>query len=209
MSRFEERLLGALKEEMAAGTGPVVAPAAHRPRRRGRVVGLAAAAGVAVVAAVAVTGVLGGPAYAVDRTADGGVEVEINAFRDPAGLADELGRAGVKAVVDYLPYGQTCKEPRGRHGGDGGGRFEASIGRSGDGISFRIAKGQVPAGQTLVLAVTLDRSGAEAPPFSTSLQVVEGAVAACEPTAMPGPPDGGTVDQETGDDGPGLRTGSD
>ncbi|MFF4194611.1 hypothetical protein [Nonomuraea sp. NPDC001831] len=202
MNTFEERLLGALKAEMAAGTQPVAAPVVRRPRRR--VVGLAAAAaGVAVVAAVTATGLFGGgPAYAVTGTADGGVAVEINAFRDPGGLADELAAAGVKAVVDYLPYGRTCKEPRGRNGG-GEGRFEASIGRSGEGISFRIAKGQVPAGQTLVLAVTLDRSGPEAPPVSTSLQIVQGAVARCEPVAMPVPPAG-----DRNDDRSGTRTGT-
>ncbi|MFI9594230.1 hypothetical protein [Nonomuraea sp. NPDC052265] len=202
MNTFEERLLGALKEEMAAGTGLVTTPVVRRPRRR--VVGLAAAAaGVAVAATVAATGLFGGgPAYAVTGTADGGVAVEINAFRDPGGLASELAAAGVKAVVDYLPYGQTCKEPRGRHGG-GEGRFEASIGRSGDGISFRIAKGQVPAGQTLVLAVTLDRSGPEAPPVSTSLQVVRGAVTPCEPAAMPLPPA-----DDRNDDRSGTRTGT-
>ncbi|MFI7421850.1 hypothetical protein [Nonomuraea sp. NPDC049684] len=212
MNTFEERLLGALKAEMAAGTQPVPAPVVRRPRRR--VVGLAAAAAsVAVVATVTATGLFGGgPAYAVTGTADGGVAVEINAFRDPGGLADELAAAGVKAVVDYLPYGQTCKQPRGRNGG-GEGRFEASIGRSGGGISFRIAKGQVPAGQTLVLAVTLDRSGPEAPPVSTSLQVVQGEVGRCEPVAMPVPPAGDHNDDrsgprtDTGDDaGSGVHT---
>ncbi|MFI7695681.1 hypothetical protein ACIBQ6_41880 [Nonomuraea sp. NPDC049655] len=208
MNTFEERLLGALKQEMAAGPaqagaqagGQVVTPVVRRPRRR--LVGLAAAAGVAAVATVAATGLFGGaPAYAVTGTADGGVSVEINAFRDPDGLASELAAAGVRSVVDYLPYGQVCKEPRGQHG-TAEGRFEASIGSTGHGISFKIPKGQVPAGQTLVLAVTLDRSGPEAPPVSTSLQIVKGAVAPCEPTAMPAPPTDGPTDRS------GTRTGT-
>lgn len=206
MSNFEERLLSALKDDIAAGTSPVVATPVRRSRRR--LVGLTAAvAGVAAAATVAVTvtGVLGGPAYAVTTSDDGGVGVRIDAFRDPDGLEAELAKAGVKAVVDYLPYGQTCEEPRGQHGG-GDGRFAASIGRDGDGISFRIEKGQVPAGRTLVLAVTLDRGGAEAPPFSTSLQVVKGTVTPCEPTAMPEPPAAGPGDRT--DDGPGLHTGT-
>ncbi|YCK34388.1 hypothetical protein ACNF49_09950 [Actinomadura sp. ATCC 39365] len=209
MNTFEERLLGALKHEMAAGPAQVGAPVGgqggtpvvRRPRRR--LVGLAAAAGVAAVATVAATGLFGGaPAYAVTGTADGGVSVEINAFRDPDGLASELAAAGVKAVVDYLPYGQVCKEPRGQHG-TAEGRFEASIGSSGNGISFKIPKGRVPAGQTLVLAVTLDRSGPEAPPVSTSLQIVKGAVAPCEPTAMPAPPTDGPTDRSGTGDGTG------
>jgi hypothetical protein len=202
MSNFEERLLSALKEEITTGTEPVVVTPMRRPRRR--LVGLTAAvAGVAAAATlvVTVTGVFSSPAYAVTQGPDGAVGVRIDEFRDPGGLAAELADAGVKAVVDYLPYGQTCQPSRGQRG-DVGGQFSTSIGQDGDGISFRIEKGQVPAGQTLVLAVTLDKSGADAPPFSTSLQVVKGAVADCEPTALPAPPAGG--DQK--DDGPSLHT---
>ncbi|MFC4122240.1 hypothetical protein [Nonomuraea zeae] len=183
------------------------------PGRRGsrrRVAGLSAAvAGVAAaaVATVLLTGVTGSPAFAVTKGSDGAVSVRINEFSDPDGLAAELADAGVKAVVDYLPEGQTCKEPRGERGSLGG-RFAVSVGKAGDGISFTIEKGQVPAGETLVLAVSLSRDGADRPPFATALHVVRGAVADCEPVAMPEPGSGTTgdgpgLDSKTGDgDGP-------
>jgi hypothetical protein len=209
MSDFEDRLLGALKEEIttrkAENRMTTVAPAGRR-----RWVGLSAAvAGVAAAATAAVvvaTGVTGGPAYAVTRGADGGVGVEINAFTDPEGLEADLAGAGIKAVVDYLPQGQICKQPRGTHGG-GSGQFSVSIGRQGDGISFKIEKGQVPAGSTLVLTVSKSKDGDDQPPFATTLEIVQGAVSECEPTSMPVPADGGGTTEKQ-DQGPGFDTGT-
>ncbi|TMR97602.1 hypothetical protein [Nonomuraea basaltis] len=211
MSNFEERLLSALKEEITTRTAEdkmtTVTPVQRGSRRR--FAGLSAAvAGVAAAATavVVMTGIAGGPAYAVTKAADGGVSVQISSFTDPEGLESELADAGVKAVVDYLPFGQTCKEPRGRHGGASG-QFTTSIGKDGDGISFKIEKGQVPAGETLVLAVTKSKDGDDKPPFATSLQLVNGAVAPCEATAMPQPPSGGGgTTEEKQDDGPGLNS---
>ncbi|MEV0614977.1 hypothetical protein AB0I81_16750 [Nonomuraea sp. NPDC050404] len=191
------------------------------PVRRGsrRLVGLSAAlAGVAAAATAVVlaTGLVGGPAYAVTKDADGGVSVEVRAFTDPEGLESELAAAGVKAVVDYLPQGQTCKQPRGAHGG-GSGPFQAGIGvgPGGSGIAFKIGKGQVPDGSTLVLTVSKSKDGDDRPPFATTLELVQGEVSACEPTSMPVPPasDGGTSQQDSGpsndsgtEEGPGLTS---
>jgi hypothetical protein len=210
MSNFEERLLTVLKEEISTRTHPV---AVRRPRRRLAGLTVAGVAAAATVAAT-LTGVFGSPAYAVTKGADGVVSVEINAFEDPHGLESELADAGIKAVVDYLPFGQTCKGPRGEPGGAGG-RVTSGVGKSDKGVFFRIEKGQVPAGQTLVLTFSLDRGGADRPPFSGSMQVVKGAVTDCEPIAMPVPPagdgtkdDGPSNDSSTqGDDkGPSLHT---
>ncbi|MFG1703880.1 hypothetical protein ACFLIM_11875 [Nonomuraea sp. M3C6] len=211
MSNFEDRLLGALKEEITMRTAEdkmtTVTPVQRGSRRR--FVGLSAAvAGVAAAASavVVLTGLTSSPAYAVTKGSDGAVSVRINEFSDPKGLESELAAAGVKAVVDYLPFGQTCKEPRGARGSVSG-EFSVSIGTEGDGISFKIEKGQVPAGETLVLAFTKAEDGADKPPFSNSLQVVKGAVAPCEATSMPIPPaDGkGTTDGKQ-DDGPGVQS---
>ncbi|MEV0230020.1 hypothetical protein [Nonomuraea sp. NPDC050786] len=207
MSNFEERLLSALKEEITTrksenATATTTVTPVERPSRR-RLVGLStAAAGVAVAttAMVVLTGLDSTPAYAVTKGADGAVDVRINEFSDPEGLAGELATAGVKAVVDYLPEGRTCKEPRGERG-SGTGRFAASVGRSSGGISFKIEEGQVPAGETLVLAVSKSKDGDDRPPFAMSLTVVKGPVAPCEPITMPAP---GTGAEEDG--GPGLVT---
>ncbi|TDC91283.1 hypothetical protein E1292_42815 [Nonomuraea deserti] len=181
------------------------------PVRRGsrkRLAGTSAALAGAAAAATAVvmlTGLTGSPAHAVTKAADGRVNVQINELSDPAGLQSELADAGVTAVVDYLPFGQTCKEPRGAHGSLGG-EFAASIRKEGDGIAFTIEKGQVPAGQTLVLAFTKAEDGDDRPPVASRLEVVKGAVAPCEATSMPLPPAGDTMTGKQRNDERGLVT---
>ncbi|MEU7862328.1 hypothetical protein [Nonomuraea sp. NPDC049141] len=210
MSNFEERLLSALKDDIAARKADMVV---ETPVRRRRVVGLAAAvAGVAAATVVAMNVYGGAPAFAVTKSADGSVEVRINEFRDSDELAAKLAAAGVAAVVDYLPAGQTCKQPRGEHGA-GYGRVENGIkvGRDGTGIVFRIDKGQVVGDQTLVLAVSVDQ--ADKPPIATSLEVVKGTVAPCEATPLNLPPTSGSTDDgpstdEKAGEGPGPTTNS-
>ncbi|MBF8192327.1 hypothetical protein ITP53_42945 [Nonomuraea sp. K274] len=208
MSTFEDRLLHALKEEITTRTAEdemtMVTPVRRGSRRR--YAGLSAAvAGVAAAgtAVVLLTGLTGSPAHAVTKGSDGAVSVHIRSFTDPEGLAAELADAGVRAVVDYLPAGQTCKEPRGERG-TAGGRFSTSVGREGDGISFRIEEGQVPAGETLVLAISKSKDGDDLPPSSTSLTIVKGPVTPCETTALPGP--GSRTTEHHQDDGPGLTS---
>ncbi|MGW4967670.1 hypothetical protein ACWEPL_61570 [Nonomuraea sp. NPDC004186] len=167
-------------------------------RRTRRIVGLSAAvAGVAAAATAVVmlTGVTGSAAaaYAVSKSSDGTVDVQINSFVDPDGLESELAEAGIKSVVDYLPAGQTCKQPRGENGAADG-KFAAGISKAGDGIAFKIKEGDVPAGSTLVLAVTKSEDGDSAAPSTTSLQIVKGTVAPCEPTSAPAIP---PLDNET------------
>ncbi|WP_155127087.1 hypothetical protein [[Actinomadura] parvosata] len=179
-------------------------------RRTRRIVGLSAAvaaAATAVVMLTGVSGVAGSAAYAVSKGSDGTVEVQISSFVDPEGLESELAEAGITSVVDYLPAGQTCKQPRGENGAADG-RFAASISKAGDGIAFEIKEGEVPADSTLVLAVTKSEDGDSAPPSTTSLQIVKGTVAPCEPTSAPTLP---PLDDETGattDNGPTLNEGT-
>ncbi|MEO3806679.1 hypothetical protein [Nonomuraea sp. B10E8] len=223
MSTFEERLLSALKEEITTRTAEdemtTVTPVRRSSRRR--FFGLSAAvagAAAATTAVVMLTGMTGSPAYAVTTAADGGVRVQINELTDPEGLQSELAGAGVKAVVDYLPFGQTCEGSRGQAGSVKG-QLAVSVGKAGDGISFSIEKGQVPAGETLVLAVTKAREGDDKPPVATHLQVVRGSVVPCQATSMsipsPGADDTGergtndTGRNDTGtneDEGPSLST---
>ncbi|MEV0316615.1 hypothetical protein [Nonomuraea fuscirosea] len=222
MSNFEDRLLGALKEEITTRTAEDRTTTVTPVRRsRGRLVGLSAAVAggaAATAAVVALTGLIGSPAYAVTKDADGGVSVRINAFTDPEGLESELAGAGIKAVVDYLPEGRICKQPRGRNGAASG-RFTTGVGvgEGGSGITFTIEQGQVPEGATLVLAVSKSGAGDDLPPFATALEVVDGAVAPCEAVPVQAPPpsdgrapdrqgDGPLTDSRTDDGGPGLTT---
>ncbi len=219
MSSFEERLLSALKSEITTRTADDMTmtstPPAPAGRQGGRLGGrlggrrlAVAVAGVAVAAATVVTlnaTVLQGPAYAVTKAPDGTVSVRISAFTDPGGLVAELGRHGVKAVVDYLPEGRTCRPERGRTGGVLG-RFGSDIRRDGDGISFSFTPGQVPGRSTLVLAVTKGPDGDRGLPSAISLQVVEGEVAPCVATSLPLPSSGPGGTGEGKDDGPGVVT---
>ncbi|MEW9556243.1 hypothetical protein [Nonomuraea sp. NPDC050783] len=162
-------------------------------RRTRRIVGLSAvvagvaAAATAVVMVTGVTGVSGSAAYAVSKGSDGTVNVQINSFVDPDGLEAKLAETGIKSVVDYLPAGQTCKQPRGENGAADG-KFAAGISKADDGIAFTIKEGDVPEGSTLVLAVTKSEDGDSAAPSSASLQIVKGTVAPCEPTSAPAIP---------------------
>ncbi|AQZ68735.1 unnamed protein product [[Actinomadura] parvosata subsp. kistnae] len=211
MSNFEDRLLSALKEEITTRKAEhmmtTVTPAPGRSRRR--VVGLSAAvAGVAAAATAAVLagGLLGGPAYAVTRGADGKVSVEINTFTDPEGLEVALGDAGIRAVVDYLPPGQTCEKPRGEPAGDTAGRFAARIGagKGGKTLTFTIEDGQVGADHTLVLTVSKSKEGDDKAPTALDLSVVKGTVSPCRAVPLPAPTGDGTTKGQ--DEGPGFDT---
>ncbi|WP_336208339.1 hypothetical protein [Nonomuraea sp. LPB2021202275-12-8] len=198
-----------------ASQGAVRGTSARRvPRRLTRVGAVLSGVAAAVLVAVAVQGGTATPAFAVDQRPDGSVEVWISEFRDPADLEAELAEAGVKAEVDYLPAGQTCKEPRGKAAAAGG-HMKSSVGGERGGISFSISKGQVTGGRTLVLAVSHDQANPSKPPVGMSLTVVEGTVSACEPVAMPKPTDGpsakdgsGYVTRDKGD-GPSHHTNQD
>ncbi|GII00123.1 hypothetical protein Pta02_21310 [Planobispora takensis] len=209
-----------------AARGPAGRETAVTRARRGpdrRLLGLAAGVtGVAAAATVVFTliGGAGSPAFAVDERPDGSVEVRIDEFRDPGELEAALAGKGITAVVDYLPQGQICREPRGERGGTErqGEPMQAEI-TGGGGITFRIGKGHVGAGETLVLAVSFDREHSDQAPFAMSLGIVRGAVAPCEAVPMPeptgvrptGPEPTGPVTHERsgggGDDGPGLDSG--
>lgn len=72
---------------------------------------LAATAALAVALPVLVGG--GTPAYAVDQNPDGTISIEINEVREPKKLEADLNALGFRAVVDYVPQGKQCEDPRG------------------------------------------------------------------------------------------------
>ncbi|WP_248964514.1 hypothetical protein [Sphaerisporangium perillae] len=202
---FEERLLGALKEEIATRMAEQNVALQTPVRRRGpnhRFLALSAAlAGAAATATLALTvfGGAGTPAYAVVKGADGSVEVQINEFHDSDELEAKLAAVGITAVVDYLPADQTCQEPRGEQAAAGG-KMRAGIGRDDKGITFKISKGQIGSSETLVLAISMSPAGADKPPVATSLQVVKGSVATCvaTPLHLPANPPGNENKQDNG-----------
>ncbi|MER5419339.1 hypothetical protein [Streptosporangium roseum] len=116
LAGFEERRLAELKEHVAARAA---AERVRRPRRR-VVLAVAAGAAVAAVASVVTASSIGGaaPAYAVTKDSDGIVYVTVRdtvpgGDPDVKGLTRQLQSLNVPAIVDYVPAGQKCKEPRG------------------------------------------------------------------------------------------------
>jgi hypothetical protein len=171
--RFEGRLLNELRAVVAANTAPVMTPApVTRSRRRPIVVG-SALAGVAATAAVVL--VAGGPsaAYAVDSHADGSVTVTIKSLKDAPGLEHKLAAAGITAVVDYVPAGKTCQQPRYQPASP---TAQKNINVTTDRTSatFSITKGQLTSNETLVIESSLGQSF-----VSIGLGVAEGSVAPC------------------------------
>ncbi|MFD8557643.1 hypothetical protein [Streptosporangium canum] len=107
---------------LASITAEEPGTAAAEPRRARRYGPRRLALGLAAVAVLATGAVVGpsllqdgrgaDPAYAVTKDANGVVYVKVRDFHDAAGLTRQLKDLGVPAVVDYVPEGQQCREPR-------------------------------------------------------------------------------------------------
>jgi hypothetical protein len=111
--RFEEHLLMDLKAEIAAR-------AERRRRVARRIYAGGAVAGLTAAIAVPLLTGTETPAYAVSKSADGTVRVEINEFRDADRLEQDLKDAGVTADVTYLKAGTECDPDRGKRAGGQG-----------------------------------------------------------------------------------------
>lgn len=221
---FEERLLHELRGLLVAEPSSKREPprrktrtsVALRPRRR-----LALAGGLAVLLVVAAgTGMpllTGGaaPAYAVSTNDDGTVTVEINSLTDAAGLESELREAGIRAVVEYLPPGKTCKQPwytpvSQDHGPGHERATTREVEHTSDGDTrFTIGKHH-PTDATLVI---MAQSGAEPGATSIAVDYAQGRVDACvivdapsggQPSGLS--PPGGQLHTEAGTAGPHSST---
>ncbi|MFJ8747209.1 hypothetical protein ACIRL2_48700 [Embleya sp. NPDC127516] len=120
MINFEERALEELKTLAAEGGVPATDPPPVRPatsrRRRRAVYGLAASAVLATGIGVGVPMLSGGSAEAqpfeVVKRPDGGILFKVDEFRNPKGLEQRFRDLGLRAVVDYVPYGKKCAAGR-------------------------------------------------------------------------------------------------
>lgn len=192
MSNFEERLLVELRNTMMAEP---VERGGHR-RRFVLAGGIAAVALAAAVTAGVVSLSAGTqPAYAVTKSADGSVTVEIDSLTDAAGLQAKLEAVGVKAVVEYLPAGKMCKQPWFTPArAHAGAMQQSSVGYTGDGsISFTIS-GDRPAGTTLVITTQTGPGRGQA----LGMAYATGEVPPCEVVDAPagsGPLGGPPIDQ--------------
>ncbi|OPC83502.1 hypothetical protein B4N89_23485 [Embleya scabrispora] len=120
MIGFEERALEELKSLAAGGGVPAVEPAqpVRRATSRRRRIGYGLAASVVLAAGIGVGAPMlsGGSAEArpfeVVKRPDGGILFKVDEFRNPKGLEQRLRDLGVRAVVDYVPYGKQCAPGR-------------------------------------------------------------------------------------------------
>jgi hypothetical protein len=173
-NQFEDRLLNELCAIVAANPAPVAASRPRRPLRRPALAGGAVAAvGITAVALVLTGGA--SAAYAVDTKPDGSVTVTIKSLKDAPGLERKLAAAGVNAVVDYVPAGKTCQQPRFRPASAGAQESMSVYTDKSGAATFTISRGQLTSTDTLVIESSLgDRS------MKIGLGVAEGAVSPCE-----------------------------
>ncbi|MEV0585003.1 hypothetical protein [Nonomuraea sp. NPDC050310] len=75
----------------------------------------AAAAAVVVPSVLDDSGTYTSASWAVTKQADGVVWVRVTDFKDATGLSSRLKDLGVPAIVDLVPEGSQCKEPRAQH----------------------------------------------------------------------------------------------
>ncbi|MEU6427044.1 hypothetical protein ABZ860_14215 [Microbispora sp. NPDC046973] len=174
-------LLAAVTAEPRGGADAVRA----RSRRRGPkrlALGLAAAAvaaaGIVVGPSLLVEGALTTPSYAVTKDADGVVWVKVRDFRDIAGLTKQLRDLGVPAVVDHVPAGKKCREPRAAYVKDiPQGIYDPPTNLPGakEGWQMRIDTRLFKPGQTFVWTITALPGGGS----STSTILMEDPVKPC------------------------------
>ncbi|SDL96290.1 hypothetical protein SAMN05421869_13398 [Nonomuraea jiangxiensis] len=163
---------------------PATAPRTGRrytPRRLA--FGLAAVAALAVGATVVPIVLRDVPSsYAVNLN-DGMVTIQIRDFGDAAGLERRLKELKVPAMVDLVPKGMMCREPRGKHVEDiprGLYSLPENIPGEPEGWQMRINTKLFGPGQTFVWTLSGKGGG-------TTTYLMEGPVAPCEPVPAPPP----------------------
>ncbi|MEU0480438.1 hypothetical protein ABZ260_14780 [Streptosporangium sp. NPDC006013] len=141
---------------------------------------LAAAAALAVAVPVFVSG--GTPAYAVAQNPDGTISIEINEIRDPKKLEADLNALGFRAVVDYVPQGKQCADPRSDNLLPREETYEPADGRplvlinkeTPSGLGFVFDPGTLDEGQTAVLEFNIGE-----PTLSIWARISDGPVKPC------------------------------
>lgn len=195
LAPYEEHLLAELREVITRRTVPTGAPgrigAVRRPRLR-VAIGIGAAAALALAATIAGPFLFGAedrPAYAVERNPDGSIRVYIREYRDAKGLEARLHQLGVPAVVDYVPNGQQCREPRATYVPDDQvppGLITGLSPGDPEGGYWKLHPDLIGQGRTFVYTTTIigdpgDREWSARAAWKLAI----GPVAACEP--VPGP----------------------
>ncbi|WP_433367848.1 hypothetical protein [Streptosporangium sp. CA-115845] len=169
--------------------GTVTRARGYAPRRLA--LGLAAAVVVSTGAVVGPSLLESGSgvstSWAVTKAANGMVTIQVRDFRDAVGLEKRLKNLDVPAIVDYVPWGQRCRQPRGKHVMDipqGLYSRPGNIPGEKHGWQMRIDTRLFRPGQTFVWTISAPESGESS---STSTYLMEGPVTSCVPVPAPDP----------------------
>ncbi|RYV49318.1 hypothetical protein [Pengzhenrongella frigida] len=154
LDAFESRLLAELRTVVDQDRKQPVVPAGHRAGRRGHWAIAAATAAAIAGAVVLVPTLQADPAWAVSRSGNDQVDVQVNRIEDADGLERALAGEGISADVSFVPDGGQCAP--GRYAN----LLEPSRGfrvQAGSDRSFRVTvpPGAVPDGAVLVVAASL------------------------------------------------------
>jgi len=183
------RRLSILNRVLAEAPSVSVHPggrAGLRGTRRRFAVALTAAAALLTVTGTLFVWFGSEPAYAVERLPDGSIKILINEYRDPKGLQRRLEGLGVHAVIDYLTFGTTCREPRADFEPDNKGLLTWADPEPGAKSSPLLLRAdRIQPGQTFVFVAYLEEWGAEQASVSIGL-LANGPVKPCE--RIPGGP---------------------
>ncbi|MFG3439700.1 hypothetical protein ACGF0J_20850 [Nonomuraea sp. NPDC047897] len=114
-------------------------------------------------------------AYLLTRNPSGTITITINQFTDARSLEQDLRRLGIAAVVDYVPEGKRCHEPRARYLGASVNRVVQGNG----GASFTLHPETIKAGQTLVATATFNDPTDAGSGSAIGFELAEGSVAPC------------------------------
>ncbi|MGW2150467.1 hypothetical protein ACWCOT_39595 [Nonomuraea bangladeshensis] len=159
----------------------VARPVRRRLLRR-PVLGLAAAAALAAgIVTVPIALRDGTPSSYAVTLDDGTVTIQIRDFDDAAGLERRLKELKVPAIVDHVPEGMMCRQPRGtlvQNIPRGLYSMPENIPGETEGWQMRINTKLFGPGQTFVWTIS-GKGGV------TTTYLMEGPVAACEPVPTP------------------------
>ncbi|WP_433465395.1 hypothetical protein [Spirillospora sp. CA-128828] len=144
---------------------------------------LAAAAAVAIGA----PRVLGGneAAYAVSKQKDGTILITLGDMKNPKRLQGDLREMGLNAVVDFLPDGKQCAEPRVQNRLPTSSKLSVRPKVDRDRGVFAIDPRVVKSGQTVVLEFALGGFGSGGTAGMSSV-ITDGPVKACKLVDGPG-----------------------
>lgn len=118
-------------------------------------------------------------AYLLAKNPDGTITITINQFTEAKKLEQDLRQLGVAAVVDYVPEGKHCQEPRARYlGAVVDSVVQGGADASGKSL-FTVRPGLIGPGQTLVATATFNDPTDSGSGSAIGFELAEGPVAPC------------------------------